>query len=449
MLRSGFVKPRRSQPSAEHATLPRAPRRPSPAIAPSVPPVDDDARTMMAHTGFEDDSSTVMRKPLPTLPPDASGDFGATPGSSNPQPAKEAFYPAPGKTLAGKYELRAKVAQGTFGLVFTARDTNLDRDVAIKILNPAHMANSDILHRFLQEARAAARIAHPGIVTMFECGTFDTGAFIAMELLQGEALMQRIASVGRMAPEVAIEVARQVASALDAAHRVHVLHRDLKPDNIYLVADPAMASGERVKVLDFGLAKLGTSGMTQMNTVFGTPRYMSPEQCRSSTQIDHRSDIYALGCILFEMVTGRPPYDGTLRDLVERHQRAPIPRAKQFAPDIDQALEDLISQMLQKDPASRLQTMAAVQRALEKVKVPTGADALMPSAARLMGFADTAPRDAIATAPPPRETPRRWSGMRRASIIAATIAFVLAGALTAVAVRNSGDEPAVAKRVQP
>ena len=391
----------------------------------------------------EDNARTVVRTPAPTLPPGISQDFVAQ------QAPPDGFVAATGKTIAGKFELRDKIAQGTFGVVFTARDSHLDREVAIKLLNPAHLTNKDIVQRFLQEARAAARIAHPGIVTMFDCGIIEgslsSTAYIAMELLQGESLTARLQR-GRLAPVAAVEIARQLACALDAAHKVDVLHRDLKPDNIYLVPDPAVPAGERVKVLDFGLAKLGNNGQTQMNTVFGTPRYMSPEQCRSATQIDHRSDIYALGCILFELVTGRAPFEGSLRELVDRHQRAPIPRASSFSMEVTPALDDLIMQMLQKDPAMRPQTMAAVQRMLMSVAHDT-----LPVAAQMMALG-SGPRalpalPEIAATLPPVAKSGSWPRLRRAPIIAAAIAFVVAGALTAVAARGPANEPPASAQV--
>jgi serine/threonine protein kinase len=411
------VKYRGSRPSAENRFVVRRVKE--------VPPDLDYART-------------VIRTPAPTLPPGISQEFVA-----QNQPS-DGFVAGPGKTIAGKYCLGEKVAQGTFGVVFTAKDQHLDRDVAIKLLNAAHISNKEIVQRFLQEARAAARIAHPGIVTMFDCGLIEgsSGAYIAMELLQGESLTARLHKAGRLAPAVAIELARQVACALDAAHKASVLHRDLKPDNIYVVPDPATHSGERVKVLDFGLAKLGNNGQTQMHTVFGTPRYMSPEQCRSATQIDHRSDIYALGCILFELVTGRTPFEGSLRELVDRHQRAPIPRASSFSMEVSPALDDVILMMLQKDPALRPQTMAAVQRMLKSVEH----DSFMHPAAHTIALG-SGPR---AFVPPPTIAlaPARsssWPRLRRAPILAAAIAFVVAGALTAIAARG----PAKAKAALP
>ena len=204
----------------------------------------------------------------------------------------------------GRYALADKLGAGSFGVVFRAHDTVLDRMVAIKVLNPAHQYNADVLRRFLQEALASARVVHPGIVTVHDFGTVETArsevAYIVMELLQGESLSDRVLRTGQQPIGAAVEIIRQVASALDTAHRAGVLHRDLKSENIYLVPDPATLSGERVKVLDFGLAKLGASQHTAANTVFGTPRYMSPEQCRSATAIDERSDIYSLGCVFFE-----------------------------------------------------------------------------------------------------------------------------------------------------
>ncbi len=215
------------------------------------------------------------------------------------------------RTQIGKYVLGRKLGSGGFGVVFRASDASLDREVALKFLHPEHTANPQILQRFLQEARSAAKIMHPGIVTVFECGQMteaNGAAYIAMELLVGESLTDRLARSGRLAPAAAMEVCRQVAAALEAAHRIGIVHRDLKPDNIFIVHDSAMRGGERVKVLDFGIAKLGraatSSVQTQSMMVFGTPRYMSPEQCKSAANVDHRSDIYTLGAILFELLTG-------------------------------------------------------------------------------------------------------------------------------------------------
>jgi serine/threonine protein kinase len=304
----------------------------------------------------------TVKLPISALPVDLAQQAAMARGSTR--------GPGPARGRIGKYELRERLGRGAFGVVYTARDPSLDRDVAIKVLRPNHLRNPTIVQRFLQEARATARIAHPGIVTIHDCGQVETKAgptaFIAMELLFGESLTARLARAGRLPADAASEIIRQVASALDAAHRADVLHRDLKPDNIYLVPDPAIPSGERVKVLDFGLAKLGHDGETNVETVFGTPHYMSPEQCRSATQVDHRSDIYSLGCILYELVTGRVPFEGEVRELIEFHQFAAPPRASSEVPDLPPDLDALIADMLAKDPMHRPQTMGAVRRALQR-----------------------------------------------------------------------------------
>lgn len=286
-----------------------------------------------------------------------------------PLPHQDALGPG---GYVGKYQLVERLGQGAFGFVFVAHDTELGREVALKILNPTHLSNADVLHRFLQEARTTARIAHPGIVTILDSGQVitasgDTTAFIAMELLHGESLTERLARHGQLDPRDAVEIVRQIASALDAAHRAQVLHRDLKPDNIYLVADPAMPTGERVKVFDFGLAKLGRVGQTQVESIFGTPRYMSPEQWRSAAQIDARSDIYALGCILYELVTGETPFVGKLRELFEMHSGQLAPRASVLAPHLPSSLDDLIAAMLAKDPGHRPPSMDALCQVLVRI----------------------------------------------------------------------------------
>ena len=300
--------------------------------------------------------------------------------------------PASATTLGG-YVVGNKLGQGAFGTVFAGHDPDLDRDVAIKVLHQEHGMNPEILRRFLQEGRSTARINHPGIVTIHDCGIDGDTAYIAMELLAGESLTARLARCGRLSPDAAMEFCRQMAAALDAAHRAGVIHRDLKPDNIYLVPDPAAPAGERVKILDFGLAKHGASHRTSIGTTFGTPRYMSPEQCRSAANTDARSDIYALGCILFELLTGRPPFSGGIRELVTQHLGVTAPRAYLFLHHISAELDDLLARMLEKDPARRPQTMSEVQRGLELAGARTtgAAITLPPMAAASLTMATPAP----------------------------------------------------------
>jgi serine/threonine-protein kinase len=357
---------------------------------------------------------------------------------------------ASGSTI-GKYELRRLLGQGGFGQVFVALDTSLDREVALKVLNAEHLASPQIMQRFLQEARSAAKIAHPGIVTVFECGQVDASgageaggpAFIAMELLQGESLGARIARVGRVPEPVAMEIARQVASALDTAHRAGIVHRDLKPDNIFLAQDPAVPIGERVKILDFGIAKLASTGtgvsdvQTQSMMVFGTPRYMSPEQCKSAAHVDRRSDIYTLGCILYELVCGRPPFVGESGELIANHVLVAPPPPRSFAPTIVPALAELIVKMLAKSPDDRPQTMAAVQRALETCGAPgPGVAPTLPSGPiRAVAASPTTLGAATGVSVVP-SLPRRSS---RGWVIAAVAVVTIAAAIAIwLGVRSTG-----------
>ncbi len=276
----------------------------------------------------------------------------------------------------GRYEVLRKLGQGGFGVLYVARDLELDREVALKFLRPEHLTRPQLVQRFLQEARSAAKIDHAGIVTVFECGQVadtntraDGTVYIAMELLKGESLGARLKRERRLAPALAIGLCRQVTAALGAAHRAGIVHRDLKPDNIFLVPDPAVRGGERVKILDFGIAKLADGQLsgnvrTHSAMVLGTPMYMSPEQCKSSAKVDHRSDIYATGCILFELLTGQTPYDGDAGELIAKHQLAAVPAPRAVLPELSQGLDMLLTQMLAKSPDDRPGSMELVDDAL-------------------------------------------------------------------------------------
>jgi eukaryotic-like serine/threonine-protein kinase len=338
-----------------------------------------------------DRTALELDDPEPTIPPEPiEADSCATIVTScplalaGPVPAPPRLpLPAEPARIAGRYELEQPLGQGAFGRVFAARDTRLGRRVAIKLLHPEYVQHPEIRQRFLQEAHAAACIGHPGIVTIFDVGD-AASPYIAMELLEGESLQARVARRGPLAIATAREVARQVAAALAAAHRSGVIHRDLKPENIFLVADPAAAGGERVKVLDFGLAKptLTASVKTRATTVFGTPLYMGPEQFERTPNTDMRSDIYALGCVLYQLVIGRPPFEGTLREVVTQHQWAPPPSLRDADPAVPLELDEVVRHMLAKDPRHRPQTMDEVERALRPPAPPT-----MPRSGGLLGKA--------------------------------------------------------------
>jgi len=296
----------------------------------------------------------------------------------------------------GRYELRKLLGQGAFGLVFGAHDTELDRDVALKILMPEHTFHPEHMKRFFQEARAAAKIEHPSIVTIHECGKvnepgtqFDGSPYIAMEMVRGESVAARLAQIGRFHVAHAIDLGREVASALAAAHRTGIIHRDLKPDNLMLAKDPVAPRGERIKVLDFGIAKLAEAAAQhpQMHTghvVFGTAQYMSPEQFRSTGTVDRRTDIYALGIILFQLITGRLPFEGDFVEMLELHSSGVRPALRSYVPDVPAWLESLVNSMIASDMSARPGSMEEVERALARTATsqafaPTMAPAMPPT----------------------------------------------------------------------
>ncbi len=379
--------------------LPRGTRRAAPATVGRYRNSFYDEVATFEHA-FEDDQPTNLRlgrpertmirldDPQPTIPPETR-----EPSVVAVRPARQTTSP----TTIGRYAIERLIGQGAFGRVFAARDTKLGRTVALKVLHARHAASSEIRQRFVQEAHAAACIAHPGIVTVFDAGELDDNgtAFIAMEMLAGESLHTRLSTGGTLSADTVRELGRQIASTLEAAHRAGVIHRDLKPENIFLVPDPAATHGERVKVLDFGLAKptLTASVKTHAATVFGTPAYMSPEQCESTRDIDHRSDIYALGCIMFQLLTGRAPFEGTMRELITQHRTVAPPSLRKLAPEIDPALEALINAMLAKEPAGRPQAMAEVERMLRPMS-----DAEETRELPAMPRTSRAPRHAISIA---------------------------------------------------
>jgi serine/threonine protein kinase len=217
----------------------------------------------------------------------------------------------PGYVIADKYELEALVGEGGMGSVWRARHRQLESAVALKLMNPAIASQPEALNRFLREARAAARLSSLHVVKVFDFGVDGETPFIAMELLVGESLRARLDRLGALTPEATLWVIRQAGRALSKAHGEGIVHRDLKPENLFITQQ----EDELLKVLDFGVAKLsGTSSglpgtSTRTGALLGTPFYMSPEQTRGIKAIDHRSDIWSLGVIAFECLTGRLPFD--------------------------------------------------------------------------------------------------------------------------------------------
>src|SRR6267142_736287 len=251
-------------------------------------------------------------------------------------------------TKLGPYEIQTSIGAGGMGEVYRAHDSRLDRTVAIKVLPASFSADRDRLQRIAQEARAAAALNHPNILSIFDIGDEDGAPYVVSELLEGETLRDRLRS-GPISSRKTIDYAVQVARGLSAAHEKGIVHRDLKPENLFVTNDG------RVKILDFGIAKLvRPSGVeegaaetavpteTESGAILGTSGYMSPEQIRGE-KVDHRSDLFALGCVLYEMLSGRRPFSGPTpadtMSAVLSQEPPPLPTLrKDIPPDLDRAV---------------------------------------------------------------------------------------------------------------
>jgi predicted ATPase/serine/threonine protein kinase len=281
-----------------------------------------------------------------------------------------------GTIVGDKYRIDSLLGSGGMGAVYRATSIRLERPVALKVIRHDLLSDPSTVERFRREAVTVARLRHPHIITIHDYGIADgIGAYLVMELLEGRSLREELARRKRLDVPTVLALLDQVCSAVATAHQAGVVHRDLKPENIFLEmeareqASPATA----VKVLDFGLAKLETAylksreALTARGVLMGTPAYMSPEQCIGE-EADARSDVYALGCVAFEALTGKPPFEGkTMVELVYRHVNDPPRRPSDLAPEIDPALDEAILRALAKMPEERQQTALAFAQALAGV----------------------------------------------------------------------------------
>ena len=215
----------------------------------------------------------------------------------------------------GNYRIVRLLGEGGFGEVYLVENPLIERRAAVKVLHTALAQDAELVRRFLNEARAASAIRHRNIIEVFDAGVTPEGApYILMEFLEGVSLQKRLADRGRLPLSQALEIERQAGSALAAAHTAGIVHRDLKPENLFLVPESGAPGGERVKILDFGIAKIRRAGgaggtmRTQAGLIMGSPAYMSPEQCKDSADVDLRSDVYSFATIIYEMLAGRTPY---------------------------------------------------------------------------------------------------------------------------------------------
>jgi serine/threonine-protein kinase len=272
--------------------------------------------------------------------------------------------------VIGQYRILRTLGSGGMGVVYAAEHTLLGRPAAIKVLLPDFSQKPEIVTRFFNEAKAATAIRHPGIIEIYDFGWSGTGAaFIVMELLTGEPLTTRL-KAARIPWHRALQLGRQIAGALSAAHDKGIVHRDLKPDNVFIVRDPEVPGGERIKLLDFGIAKLAgdansVSNVTRTGSVIGTPTYMSPEGCRG-VAIDNRADIYSLGCVLYELMTGRPPFVGEgSGDVLAAHIHIAPPSLAEHGAQVPPTVERLMRTMLAKSPNNRIQSATELIEAID------------------------------------------------------------------------------------
>ena len=308
--------------------------------------------------------------------------------------------------IVGNYRVVRELGAGGMGTVYEAVHVQLGRKAAIKVLRPEFSKDAGVANRFFNEAKAVNIIQHPGIVAIFEFGSMDSGAaYLVMEFLDGELLTKRLERMGgKLAVADVVRFGKQMATTLSAAHAKAIVHRDMKPDNVMIVKDAELPGGERTKIMDFGIAKLqdpaaAGGAQTQAGLVLGTPTYMSPEQIRGATGVNDRADVYAFGCMMYQMVAGRPPFASPgLGELLTMHVLNPPPPLADAAPGTPPSLVALIHLMLAKEQNER-PSMAQVAQRLGEIEPQ-----LTPSPGpRAVNRADKATVQAMVAAP--QETP--------------------------------------------
>jgi serine/threonine-protein kinase len=299
-----------------------------------------------------------------------------------------------GRTIDQRYRVEALLGEGGMGLVYRVIHTRLNKPLAIKVLRRENTKDPEVLARFRREAESASGIGNQHIVDINDFGELDDGStYFVMECLEGLDLIDAIDVAQRMPEDRAVHIAIQLCRALGAAHDAGIIHRDLKPENVFLIR--RNDTEDFVKVLDFGIAKVanGPKRLTRDGEVLGTPHYMSPEQCEGDG-VDHRTDIYALGVLLYEMVTGHVPHDADtmMGILTKQMYEDPIP-PKVRVPQVSEGLEQLIMRCLEKKPEQRYQTMQSIEADLQRIH--TGQRTVGPDTVTL-----------TPTRPPRRERPR-------------------------------------------
>jgi eukaryotic-like serine/threonine-protein kinase len=278
-----------------------------------------------------------------------------------------------GTTLAGRFLVDSLIGEGQMARVYVAEQISMKRRVALKVLHKSLLSHKTAIKRFRREVEAVTRLRSPHSIVFYDFGAAEDGAlFIAMELLDGESLRVRLEREGAMSPEITLGIVRQICGCLREAHQAGVLHRDLKPENIFLCGSEPGARAPFVKVLDFGLAKLsepvfeeGAPPITLPSVTVGTPAYLAPEMAVLGRKADLRSDLYSLGVMVFEMLTGERPYDEkNLHAMMVAHAKSPIPQPSHRKPGLPPGSDAFIQLAMAKDPEERFQDADAFAHAL-------------------------------------------------------------------------------------
>ena len=384
-----------------------------------------------------DEEKVGNKSPSPAPGPSLSaGDVtfvDASPSTPSPRPRSSNIsanreHLRPGDVLGSRYEIWNVLGEGGMGTVYKALDREVDHLVALKLIRPDMAANSVILTRFKQELLTARQVTHRNVIRIYDLSEFDGVKFITMEFVEGCDLRKLLLDAGKLAPERAVEIMRQVCLALEAAHAAGIIHRDLKPQNIM------QEKQGRILVMDFGLARsLESGGMTQSGALLGTIEYMSPEQAMGG-HLDGRSDLFSLGLIFYELLTGKMPYkaDTAMASLLKRNQERAIPAAELDA-SIPKVLSDIVSKCLERDLNARYQNAKEILLDLDawEGKQPTLASVVRPIPV------------------PPREVPWKWiaTGVLGVAVVAGGLLF--SGKLTSKPVTKAAAGPEVSLAILP